>query len=61
MRLCKFPMIGSVFGPGGSFHFEGFSLFDKIDKETKKTGKRQRKQSKIDMFDTLFFFSFLLC
>ena len=41
--LCKFPMIGSVLGPGGSFHFEGLCFFDMMKKETTKIAKGKRK------------------
>ena len=39
-EVVQVPMMGSVLGPGGSFHFEGLSFFDMMKKESKKIGKR---------------------
>ena len=51
-------MIGSFGGPGGRFHFEGWSFLKKI----KIRGKRQRKQREIDMFRrVLFMFLSVFC
>jgi hypothetical protein len=49
-------MIGSFFGPGGSFHFDGLRFFKKI----KIRGKRQRKQRKTDIIPGSVFVLLLL-